>query len=421
MNPAVITCDALGRIQTFDPAAEALFGHPAADLVGRDRITVLLPGAVVLAQLPGWLEAAARQGAWEGEALCRHRDGRPLPCHLRITPALEGGRPVGFRQEALPLEGVRAEDLAPPDTAGARMARFAAVVRLPFVTATVVPVVAGILAGVAAPGAASVLAPILAVLTAVLLHLGANVANDVFDWRSGADRANRDFVAPFSGGSRALFLGLATEAGLVRLAAALFGLGLAMGVAVVLLSTPAVFLVGLAGILLGVCYTAPPLRLAARRGLGEISIFLAFGPLLSVAGHAAATGSLALAGAWAGVSTGLWTTGILWVNQVPDVPGDRAAGKWNLVATLGRRKGAALLPVLLVGGHVATAVLVAGGLLPSPVLLSLLAVPLAVKASRLARQHAEDDGIAAACAATVQHQLAGGILLLLGLGAGLLL
>ena len=43
-----------------------------------------------------------------------------------------------------------------------------------------------------------------------------------------------------------------------------------------------VAIIGLIGLFLGYFYTARPIRLASRRGLGEIAIFLAFGPLLTL-------------------------------------------------------------------------------------------------------------------------------------------
>ncbi len=410
MTTGIVDFDLLGRIQALDPGAEALFGHSAAQVLEKERISLLINGRVVLQQLPGWLAAASKEGSWEGDALCRHRDGRKLPCHLRITPLLEGDRPVGFQQQATLLEGVEVASLELPSNPGSELGRWAAITRLPFVTASLAPVALGLALAAWAGQPLGWIPGILALLATLLLHLGANVSNDWYDRRSGTDALNLDYVAPFSGGSRVVELGLVSERGQLIAMIVTFALGALAGLVLVLGWAPGLLWVGLAGAFLGFCYTAPPLRLVARRGLGELSIFLAFGPLLTLAGYAASGAPLSWSAALVGVPAGLWTTGILWVNQIPDVAGDRAAGKWNLVASIGRKHAASHLPVVLGLGHLATILLVVAGLLPALALVSLLPLALVVKGAKIAREHAEDDGIIGACAATVQHQLAAGVL-----------
>jgi 1,4-dihydroxy-2-naphthoate octaprenyltransferase len=418
MSTAVIHLDPVGRIRAFDATAETLLGLRAQDVVAKERVAMLVPGAVAMRQLPGWLAAAASEGSWEGDTLCRHSDGRSLPCHLRFTATLEDGRPTGFVQELSLLEGVDPASLASTLNP---VERFVAIVRLPFVTASVLPMMLGLAVAAWAGVAFSWLAAVLVVLSVLLLHLGSNTINDWFDWKSGTDTANTDYVAPFSGGSRAVPLGLISERGLLVLSVVLFALGLGLGAAVLVVGSPWLLAIGLSGAALGFFYSVGPVRLVARRGLGELAIFLAFGPLLTLAGYAAGGAPLAWAGALVGIPTGLWTTGILWVNCIPDCPGDQAAGKWNLVATLGRRRARWGLPILLAAGHLATVLLVVFGLLPWPALLSLLALPFVVKGTKVVWAHYDDDGVVGACAATVQHQLVGTVLTLLAvIGAGLL-
>jgi 1,4-dihydroxy-2-naphthoate octaprenyltransferase len=282
------------------------------------------------------------------------------------------GRPAGFVQQITALPDVAPERLAPPGGLGAVLARLAAVTRLPFVTASVLPVLFGLALAAWAGAAFSWAAGLLATLAVFLLHLGANTANDWYDGRSGCDAQNLDYVAPFSGGSRAVSFGLVSERGLAGIAVACFALGSAAGVGLVVGWAPALLWVGLAGAFLGFAYSAPPLRLAARRGLGEAAIFLSFGPLLTLAGFAAGGALPTWGAALAGIPAGLWTTGILWVNEIPDCAGDRAAGKWNLVAVLGRRRARVGVPVLLGLGHLAVVALGLVGLTASLIAAGLL-------------------------------------------------
>ena len=93
--------------------------------------------------------------------------------------------------------------------------------RLPFLTATFVPVLLGILIAVR-HGAFDWLTALLTVVGAAFVHLGINVSNDIFDTLSGADEANVN-PTQFSGGSRVLIYDLVTLRQLIALCVALFG------------------------------------------------------------------------------------------------------------------------------------------------------------------------------------------------------
>ena len=83
--------------------------------------------------------------------------------------------------------------------------------------------------------------------------------------------------------------------------------------------------IGFIGLLLGYFYTARPIRLSSRNGLGELSIFLAFGPLLTLGtAFAISNESIYLYSdsfyhfLFFGFPMGLLTTNILFINQFPD-------------------------------------------------------------------------------------------------------
>jgi len=121
----------------------------------------------------------------------------------------------------------------------------------------------------------------------------------------------------------------------------MFGLFLMLNVSVN--NALGIFAVAKAGFFLGYFYTARPLRLVARRGLGELSIFLAFGPLLTLGtGFAIFNGDLLysehlLNCIFLGLPMGLLTTNILLINQFPDMKSDIQTGKNHLVATFGKK------------------------------------------------------------------------------------
>ncbi len=421
---SVVTCDLEGRIQTFSRGAEAVFGYAADEAIGRMRVSAFSPGLIVLGHVGAWLDAARRDGRFETRTVFLRKDGTPFSADIRITPTFRGGRggaPIGFCGVTVPRPDVPVAEAMPRISLGTRLLAALVVTRAPFLSATVVPVLGALAAFIAARGFEAVdpWAFGLALLGAVSLHLAANVLNDHFDHHSGADPANNDYFQPYSGGSRAIELGLITPAGLLRLGLGFLTAATACGVALALTVTPDVLWLGLIGAAIAVFYTAPPLRLVARKGLGELSVGLAFGPGLAIGtwtvlegglGAAAVQGGLAV-----GVPMGLLIAAILWINEFPDYESDRATGKRNLVVVLGRSAARHGFTALLGGAFASVVVAVALGVLPWTALLALGAAPIAVGAVRILYVHFEDRALIDANAATIRLQVVFGALLAVGL------
>jgi 1,4-dihydroxy-2-naphthoate octaprenyltransferase len=249
--------------------------------------------------------------------------------------------------------------------------------RLPFLSATAVPVLLGI-AIAASHGFFTWWTALLTLIGASLAHLAANVSNDVFDTLSGADDANVN-PTQYSGGSRVAIYDLVTVRQLSMLSAALFAAAAAIGLLLVWMTGSLTLLgIGLAGILIGIAYTAPPIKLV-HRGLGEIAVAIAFGPILVLGAYVVQAGSLSWEAAVASVPMGILVALILYVNEVPDRVGDASVGKRTLPA---RWAPETVRLGYLLAALGAFAVIVAGaaaGLLPWPTLIALAAVPLALR------------------------------------------
>jgi 1,4-dihydroxy-2-naphthoate polyprenyltransferase len=257
--------------------------------------------------------------------------------------------------------------------------------RLPFLSATAVPVLLGI-AVAAHHGYFTWWTALLTVIGGSLAHLAINVTNDVFDTLSGADEANTT-PTQFSGGSRVAIYDLVTMRGLAALAIGLFGAASVIGLALVAITGSMLLLwIGVAGILVGVAYTAPPLKLVYR-GLGELAVAIGFGPIMLLGAYVVQTGRLAWEPLVLSLVPGILIALILYVNEIPDRHSDASAGKRTLPARLPPdvvRTG------YLVGAMAAFAVIVAGvaaGLLPWATLIALAAVPLAVRVHQGLKVH----------------------------------
>ena len=187
-----------------------------------------------------------------------------------------------------------------------------------------------------------------------------------------------------------------------------------LGLLLTYISGPGVLLFGLVGVFSAYFYTAPPLRLAARRGLGELFVGLNFGPLAVAGTVYALTGQVGLVEFLVGLPIGLLTTAILWINQFPDEDSDRAAGKYNLVVVLGGQQARwgylALLAVafgLVFYGALA-------GFFPVGVVLTLLVLPVAVYTSRVLLREYDQRSLVRANSATIQLHLLAGLLMTIG-------
>src|SRR2546421_4069193 len=257
--------------------------------------------------------------------------------------------------------------------------------RLPFLSATFVPVLIGIAVAANERQFTWWLA-LLTLFGAAFVHLGLNVANDVFDTLSGADSANTT-PTQFSGGSRVILYGLLSLRQMVLLSvgfyAAAIGIGLFLAVA---RGFWPLFWIGLAGVVISVVYTAPPFRLV-HRGLGEIAVAAGFGPIMVLGAFYVQAQRLTAEAWYASIPVAILIALVLYVNEIPDRPGDAAAGKRTLPVRLS--KDAVITGYL--GGVAVTYALIGGGaisgLLARPSIIALATIPLAGKVYRGVRDH----------------------------------
>lgn len=257
--------------------------------------------------------------------------------------------------------------------------------RLPFLSATAVPVLLGI-AVAASHGAFTWWTALLTLIGGSFAHLAINVTNDIFDTLSGADDANTT-PTQFSGGSRVAVYDLVSIRGLSWLALALFGAAAAIGLLLVAVTGHLTLLwIGLAGIAIGVAYTAPPLKLVYR-GLGEIAVAVGFGPVMLLGAYVVQTGRLGWEPFVLSLVPGILIALILFVNEIPDRRSDAEAGKRTLPVRLGPDviRAGYLLAALVAFAIIAAGVL--AGVLPWPTLIALAALPIVLRVHRGLKLH----------------------------------
>ena len=172
---------------------------------------------------------------------------------------------------------------------------------------------------------------------------------------------------------------------------------------------------GLVGVAVAYFYVAPPLRLA-HRGIGEVAVGIAFGPVTVLGLYYVLARRFDPPAVVLSISLGLLVAGILWINEIPDIPADAAVGKRTLVVRLGVARATTGFGAIVLAAY---AILVLGVVLFSLTpwaLLALLAIPLAIKPILgLRRAGADPHALIPSNAGMILTTVVTGILLLAGL------
>jgi len=162
-------------------------------------------------------------------------------------------------------------------------------------------------------------------------HLMVHYANDYFDHHGDAAGVRR---TPWSGGSGVLDAGDLPAR--VALIAALLcaALGFVAGAHFALAGNAIVAWTGVAIFVFAWCYSAPPIRFAAR-GLGELDAALVVAVLVPWAGYAAFAGRLDGTILAVVQSTAFAMLAMMLCVELPDAGDDAVCGKRNLAVRLG--------------------------------------------------------------------------------------
>ena len=276
-------------------------------------------------------------------------------------------------------------------------------------TASVIPVLAG--GAIAAVDHDFSWLPFVgALLGGMLLHSGTNIINEIYDVRKGIDT----ITSPRA--SHALLKARLTERQAFVAAFTAFGLAVAIGLYLIVLRGPAIVGLGLAGLLGGYFYTAPPFEYKYR-ALGVPLVFLLMGPLMVVGTYFAVTGTWSATALAASVPVGLLVTAILDGNEWRDINEDSRAGISTLSARLGRERAHYFYVALVLGAYMALGLTVAIGWLPPQSLLAIVSLPFLAQVIRSAELGAtgQQRAIAMLDVQTARLHLTFGLLLVAGI------
>ena len=221
---------------------------------------------------------------------------------------------------------------------GRTIKRWMTIVRAPFLTATIAPILLGSAIAYKQFGTFDWSIFWLVLLGGVFAQCGTNTINDYFDHKSRTDELNK-LASPFNGGSRAIQSGLMTPANMLLVSILFFGLTIGIGLELNNLLFENYFAIsilmylGLIGVFLGIMYTGF-LKLAYN-GFGDLAVFIGFGPLMVYGAaymqHQPVDPVTTLLFS---IPVGIFIALVLFINCFQDYNADKAANKNSWVVRL---------------------------------------------------------------------------------------
>lgn len=214
-----------------------------------------------------------------------------------------------------------------------------------------------------------------ALLGALLLQISVNLANDYFDALRGVDSADR--LGPL----RVTQSGLIAAQRVKAAVAAVLLLAMAPGLYLTSIGGWPIAVAGGAAVLAVLAYSGGPYPLASH-GLGDVAVFMFFGPVAVCGTYYVQAGSLSWLSAALAVPVGFLITAVLVVNNLRDIQTDARAAKRSLAVLLGERATRLEYTLLAAGAYLVPVLLPAWSPTSRWVLLPLVSLPWAACLTR---------------------------------------
>ncbi len=241
----------------------------------------------------------------------------------------------------------------------------------------------------------------------VLLHAATNLINDYYDVKSGVDTRE---VATAQYRPHPLVEGKLPAEQIKWAAYILYLLSILTGLYLAATRGWILLWIGLVGAFASLTYTAPPLKYKYS-ALGELSVFLMWGPLMVSGAYLVQRQAFSLNALWISIPFGALVALVLLANNIRDIHHDRDKGILTLAIVLGQQKGLKLYRWLIILAYLAVLVMSVFGPLYMWSLIVLLSLPLALRLLRQMLNQVPAD----ADARTAQLDTAFGVLLVLSL------
>jgi 1,4-dihydroxy-2-naphthoate octaprenyltransferase len=255
---------------------------------------------------------------------------------------------------------------------------------------------------------------VLSLIAALFLQIAANLINEYFDFKRGADEHKT------AGQGMIIKNAVLTPRDVLLGAIVTVLAGVLIGLFLLFESGPLLFWIGLGGVLVVITYTAGPFPLAYN-GLGEIAVFFFMGPLMVLGAYYVMAREFSWLPVVAALPLGFMVAAIMHANNVRDLDADRAVNKRTLAVRLGRENARIEYIVLMAGAYATVLLLVVLDVMPITTLLVLLTIPEARRLVAIIRESEEVPLLHQAMGRTARLHGRFGLWLVVGWGVWLLL
>jgi 1,4-dihydroxy-2-naphthoate octaprenyltransferase len=251
---------------------------------------------------------------------------------------------------------------------------------------------------------------LLVLLSGLLYHAATNLISDYFDFIKGID--TRDTY----GSSKILPFGLMAPKQVLAGSIVLWIIGIAIGLYLVYLCGTSILILGIAGFIGGVFYTADPIGIKYR-ALGVPWVFAMMGPLMVLGAYLAQGLPFSWHVVWVSLPIGFLVAAILHANDIRDIESDSQSGIATASSFGGRKIAAVEYYLLLAGAYLSVIIMVAYNILAPWSLLVFITVPIALKLIKIIRPDTDsaNPALATADVQTAQFHFLFGVLLAISL------
>ena len=238
----------------------------------------------------------------------------------------------------------------------------------------------------------SFMSAVLLMAGVISAHISVNLFNEYSDYLTRIDFNTTR--TPFSGGSGMMISGKISPSSVLKTAIITLLIAFSVGVYFSITAHWLVMVLAIIGAFSIIFYTP----FLSRYMLGELFAGISLGTLVVLGTYISVhaypgmglTEMIPVEVAWLSIPPGIFTALLLLINQFPDTEADRAGGRKHLVIRLGKKYAAWLYAAGMFAGFGIIFLLPVFGISSYWVYLALLPMPLAVKASILARKYGED-------------------------------
>lgn len=220
---------------------------------------------------------------------------------------------------------------------------------------------------------------LLAILGAILFHAAGNLVSDYFDFKHEVDREGTI-------GSPNLTSGLFTPKQILRYGQACLAAGILLGLLLAYRVGWPLLWVGAFGIVSAGFY-----HVFKFRALGDLLIFLVFGPAIMLGTGFCLLGYFDFTLVYVSVPISLITVNILHANNTRDIVSDGQANIKTFAMLLGFKASIVQYRLLTIAAYLSVLLMAVFGILPWISLITYLTIPIALRNSKVMSQVKDGD------------------------------